>query len=112
MLFRSPEGLTPFRAALEASGSFLSFAQRYTTGHRNIPSDFEVAPALLDEFQGFLSERRIRPTVAEWSANREYIKNRLKTEIFNLAFGVEKGDEVEAQRDAQIQRAVQALRLR
>ncbi len=106
-----PEALNPFRAVLEASSSFLSFAQQYTAG-RKIAADFDVTPALLDEFQLFLSERRIRPSVSEWSANRDYIRNRLKQEIYNLTLGVAKGDEIEAQRDAQIQAAVRALGLR
>ncbi|HYM09397.1 MAG TPA: S41 family peptidase [Bryobacterales bacterium] len=108
----APEPLTPFRAALEASSSFLTFAQRYTSEHRSIPADFEVTPALLDDFQLFLSGRQIRPSLSEWSANRDYIQNRLHTEISNLAFGVDKGDEVEAQRDAQVQAALHALELR
>ncbi|MBI3665654.1 MAG: S41 family peptidase [Acidobacteria bacterium] len=108
----SPEGLTPFRTALETSSSFLKFAQRYTADRRSIPQDFDVTPELLDDFQAFLSERQIRPALSEWSANREYIRNRLKTEIFNLTFGVEKGDEVEAQRDRQVQKALEALDLR
>lgn len=104
-----PEGLTPFRAALEASSSFLAFAQRYTADHHSVSPDLEVTPGLLDDFQSFLSQRQIRPSLSEWSANRTYIANRLKTEIFNLALGVDKGDEVEAQRDAQIQKALEAL---
>ncbi len=106
-----PDGLTPFRTVLEASTSFLTFAQRYVSEHRNIPSNFGITPELLDEFQGFLSERQIRPSLSEWSANREFIQIRLQTEIFNLAFGVEKGDEIDARRDAQIRQAVQALGL-
>ena len=39
----------------------------------------------------------------------DFIRNRLKTEIFNQAFGVEKGDEVEAQRDVQILKALEAI---
>ncbi len=105
------EGLTPFRVALEASSSFLNFAQQYTASRR-IPAGFDVTPALLDELQAWLSERKIRPSVSEWSANRAYLRNRLKTEIYNLAFGVAKGDEVEAERDAQIQAAARALGLR
>jgi carboxyl-terminal processing protease len=105
------EALTPFRVALEAGSSFLSFAQRYTAGHK-IPAGFEVTSELLDEFQLYLSEHRIRPSLSEWSANREFVRSRLKQEIYNLAFGVAKGDEVEAQRDAQIQAAVRALNLR
>ncbi len=45
----------------------------------------------------------------EWSAERDFIVNRLKTEIFNLTLGVAKGDEVEAQRDPQIQKALELL---
>jgi len=33
----------------------------------------------------------------------------LKTDVFALAFGVEKGDEVEAQGDVPIQKAVEAV---
>ena len=37
------------------------------------------------------------------------IQWRLKTELYNLALGVEKGDEVEAQSDPQIQKALEAV---
>ena len=47
--------------------------------------------------------------MAEWSAEREFIENRLKTEIFNQALGVEKGDEVEAHRDPVILKALAAI---
>ena len=40
---------------------------------------------------------------------RDFIANRLKTEIFNQALGVEKGDEVEAQRDPQISKALEIM---
>ena len=49
------------------------------------------------------------PSVAEWSSELGFIRNRIKTEIFNQSLGVEKGDEVEAQRDPQIQRAVELI---
>jgi carboxyl-terminal processing protease len=104
-----PERPTPLRAVLDASGSFTTFAIDYFGKHPDIPKDFEVSSALLDEFQLFLSQRNIQPGVADWSRERDFIQNRLKTEIFNQAFGVEKGDEVEAQRDAQIQKAVQVI---
>ncbi len=38
-----------------------------------------------------------------------FIEWRLKTDIYNLALGVEKGDEVEAQADQQIQKALEAV---
>jgi len=104
-----PEPNTRLRAALEATGSFTTFAIDYVRQHPVTPPDFEVTSALLDEFRLFLSERRIQPGITEWSGEGALIRNRLKTEIFNQAFGVEKGDEVEAQRDPLILKALQVI---
>jgi carboxyl-terminal processing protease len=104
-----PEAPNRLRAVLDASASFTTFAIDYFTRHPEITKDFEVSPALLDEFQLFLSQRNIQPGVADWSKERDFLVNRLKTEIFTQAFGIEKSDEVEAQRDAQIQKALEAI---
>ena len=63
----------------------------------------------LDQFQEWLSERQIQPALREWIESRDFIEWRLKTEVYNLALGVEKGDEVEAQSDPQIQKALGAV---
>jgi carboxyl-terminal processing protease len=97
------------RMVLDASGSFTTFATGYVAQHKITP-DFELTPEVLDEFQVFLAQHDIQPGVNEWSAERDFIANRLKTEIFNLTLGVEKGDEVEAQRDPQIMKALEVLK--
>jgi hypothetical protein len=63
----------------------------------------------MDELQSSLSGRNIRPGVAEWSSDREWVRNRLKQEIFNQALGVAKGDEVEAAQDPAVLTALRAL---
>jgi carboxyl-terminal processing protease len=103
-----PQAMNRLRAALEASGSFTNFATEYLSKHK-VTDEFEVTGEMLDEFRGYLSERHIQPGVPEWVVEREFLENRLKTEIFNQAFGVEKGDEIEAQRDPAIQKAVETL---
>jgi carboxyl-terminal processing protease len=100
---------TRLQVFLDASGSFTSFATAYVRAHPGLAETFEVTPQLLDELQGFLAERKVLPSLREWSEVRDWTSNRLKTEIFNQAFGVEKGDEIEAQRDAVILAAVKAL---
>jgi hypothetical protein len=55
-------------------------------------------------------DNNILPGVWEWSEIRAWMMSRIKTEIFNQAFGVEKGDQVEAQNDVAIQAALKALR--
>jgi carboxyl-terminal processing protease len=103
-----PARMNRLRAVLEASGSFPDFATQYLRDNK-VTQDFEIAPGLLDRFRVFLSERRIQPGLAEWSAEGDFISNRLLAEIFNQAFGVAKGDEVEARRDPVVQKAVEVL---
>ncbi|MGO9009379.1 MAG: S41 family peptidase [Bryobacteraceae bacterium] len=100
----APPSMDRLREVLEATGSFTTFATEYLRDHK-VSDEFEVTPELLDQFQVFLAAHNIEPGVTEWSKESDFVANRLKTEIFNQAFGVEKGDEVEAERDPAIQRA-------
>ncbi|MEJ7607504.1 MAG: S41 family peptidase, partial [Bryobacteraceae bacterium] len=106
------EAVTPLRGFLEANGAFTTFATEYLQRNRGVTSKFEVSNELLDEFQSMLSQSNVRPGIAEWSSERSWIRNRLRQEIFNQALGVEKGDEVEAERDPVILAALAKLRSR
>jgi carboxyl-terminal processing protease len=104
----APQGLDRLEAVLEASGSFPTFATQYLSNHK-VDEEFEVSPQVLDDFRVYLAGKQIQPGQGEWVLERPFLENRLKTEIFNQAFGVEKGDEIEAQRDPAIQRAIEVL---
>jgi carboxyl-terminal processing protease len=103
-----PEPVSRLRAVLDASGSFVSFGAPYARDHKITP-DFEVTGTLLDQFRGYLAEHDIQPPVSDWLSERPWIESRLKQEIFNLSFGVAKGDEVEAQRDPIMRAALRSL---
>jgi carboxyl-terminal processing protease len=103
-----PAPLDRLSQVLDATASFTTFASEYVQRH-TIDASFEVTPAMLDELQVFLSARRIQPSVGEWANHRVWIQSRLKQEVMTLAFGVAKGGEVEMQRDAVVQRALQKL---
>jgi carboxyl-terminal processing protease len=103
-----PPAMNRLRAVLDASGSFTNFATEYLRKNK-VTGDFEVTADVLRAFQLFLSERGIQPGVAELAVEQAFMSNRLKTEIFNQAFGVEKGDEVEAQRDPVILKALEIV---
>jgi carboxyl-terminal processing protease len=97
------------RTVLEASGAYPTFATEFNHANK-VTEKFEVTPKVLDQFQAWLAEHQIQPGVAEWSRETDDIRGRLKTEIFNQALGVEKGDEIDAQRDVLIQKAIEVLR--
>ena len=93
---------------LEASGILTAFASEYVQAH-DIPENFDVTPELLDQLKVSLSQREIQPGIGEWLRDRDLIQSKLKQEIVNLKFGVEKGDQIEMQRDAVVLRAIESL---
>lgn len=104
-----PAPITRLQMVLEATASFTSFATESIRKLPPIKEDFEVPSSLLDEFQSYLAQRNIQPGVTEWSSEREWIRSRLRQEIFNQALGVAKGDEVSLQQDPQVLKALEAL---
>ncbi len=105
-----PRSYSRFGQYLEASASYAGFATDWLSGHRADASrEMEITPALLDDFQLWLSRRNIRPVLAEWTAERQTIRRRLKQEILNQAISVESGDEVELRADPVVVRAIALL---
>jgi carboxyl-terminal processing protease len=97
-----PPALSRLQYVLEANGAFTDYARR-------LRSDVAVTPQILDDFQFWLTQRNIQPSVADWTRDRAWIESRLRQEILNLSLGVEKGDEVEMMRDPLVRRALEAL---
>ena len=105
----TPAQLTRLESILDGSGLMTAFATHYLAGHSPLPDHFEVTSDLLDELKVELAVRSIQPSAGEWIEESRWLKSRLKEEIVTQAFGVSKGDEVLAQRDPQVQAALQAL---
>jgi carboxyl-terminal processing protease len=102
------EAMTRLRAALDASGVMTAFATGYIRQHK-IDEWFDVTPEILDQFEVYAAEHGIQPSFGEWSQERAWVTSRLKQEIVNQGVSIEKGDEVEAQRDPQVREAVKRL---
>ncbi len=101
------QAYSPLGRVLEASGSYPNFATEWLKNRSaSVSGDFEITAEILDEFQLWLSRRNIRPTLAEWTAERETVRRRLKQEILNQALGVAAGDEVELRADPVVLRAL------
>jgi carboxyl-terminal processing protease len=105
-----PAARSQLETVLDASGAITAFATNYLSRHPTVPPNFAIAPGIMDDLKVFLSQRRIQPSVAEWSQERPWIANRLLEEILTQAHGVAAGDEVAARRDPQVQAALESLR--
>ncbi|HEX4769627.1 MAG TPA: S41 family peptidase [Bryobacteraceae bacterium] len=109
----APASPTRLETVLDASGAVTAFATEYLAHHTSpsspLPDSFKITPEITDEFKVFLSMRRIQPSVGEWANERKWVEIRLLEEIRTLSKGVSAGDQVAAQRDAQIQAALKVL---
>jgi carboxyl-terminal processing protease len=104
-----PASPTRLEAVLDASGSVTRFATQYLAAHSQLPDQFTVTSEMLDEFKVFLAQRDIQPNVSEWARERNWITSRLEQEVVTQARGVAAGDEIEMQRDPQVEAALQAV---
>jgi carboxyl-terminal processing protease len=104
------ETLTRLRGFLDATGAFTTFASEALRKGNPLDADAAMPSTVMDDFRIWLSERSVQPSISEWSADASWIRNRLHQELVNQSIGVEKGDEIEARRDPQVQRAIDFLR--
>lgn len=100
---------TRLQVFLDANGVLTAFATEFLAKKPAITPEFKVDGKLLDELAGYMADRNVRPGVAEWSADRDWIQMRVQQEIFNQSLGVEKGDEVEMRQDVVVKRALEVL---
>jgi carboxyl-terminal processing protease len=95
----------PWVSFLDQRGIFTSFASEYLTLRGKVERSFEPDTKVLDNFRNFLGEQGIRVPEEYWTLDQDYLKLKIKAELFNLIFGLAVGDEVETRGDPQVQKA-------
>jgi carboxyl-terminal processing protease len=97
------------RVFLDSNGLITLYAREWVSKNPKPGPAWTLPLRELDRFQLWLSEKNVQPSLNEWGRDRDWMLNRLEQEIANLTLGVERGDEVEAKRDPQIQAALALL---
>ena len=105
-----PWRLDPWTTALEQSTAFINFAQSYLERHGRISGEFEANEAVMEEFGRFLTEGGVQIPEQSWEEHRSFLKTRIQVELFNLTFGMSRGDEVEVRADPQVRAAREAVK--
>jgi len=102
LMFRS-DALFP---AEQGVGGFT----RYFLGSKpTITHSFEVDDNVLREFRSFLSKHNVKYTEAEYDENLDWIKRKIKQEVFMSAYGTQEGDKVLLAADPQVQKAIESI---
>ncbi|HWP85870.1 MAG TPA: S41 family peptidase, partial [Terriglobia bacterium] len=104
-----PWRLEEWAEILDQTTVFINFAQRYVDSHRPITEQFYVDDPLLESFRRYLREAGFEVSDQQWRQNALFLRTKLRAEVFNLVFGISKGDEALLREDPQVLAAVAAL---
>jgi hypothetical protein len=124
--------LNRFEGLLASKDIFFQYARRLTSGQVPAASSFQlpvnndeividrddpnkpmpkldISDAILDDFQQFLKDRHIDFTPEEIRDNVDFIKRRIRQEVFTSSFGLQEGFRVAIQGDTQVLKALELM---
>ena len=134
----SPDIQVPIRelnrveALLQSKDVFFEYARRLTSGQVAAASNFqlplkneevnttagkgsrpvpklEITDAIMDDFKTFLRSRNVELTDEDIQSNVDFIKRRIKQEVYTSSFGMQEGFKIAIQGDTQVVKALEAL---
>ncbi|HUU15400.1 MAG TPA: S41 family peptidase [Terriglobia bacterium] len=97
--------LDPWVTFLNQRGTFTTFSSEFLTTGERVNRSFEPDAPVLARFRDFLDRQRIRVPEEYWGEDQDFLKLRIKTELFNLVFGLDVGEEIETRSDPQVRKA-------
>jgi carboxyl-terminal processing protease len=125
--------LNRFEALLNSKDIFFEYARRLASGQVPAASNFilpikndevktaaprmdaasvaklEITDAILADFKEFLRARKVEFTGQDITDNIDFIRRRIKQEVFTSSFGLQEGFRVAVQGDTQVQKALEVL---
>ncbi|MBP1623325.1 MAG: carboxyl-terminal protease [Acidobacteria bacterium] len=116
--------LNRFEGRLAAKDIYFQYARRLTSGQvpsashfqleekakslKSIPS-LDITDAIMLDFKNFLRNRNIEFTDEDIQSNADFIKRRIRREVFNSLFGLQEGVRIDIQGDNQVQKALEMM---
>ncbi|PYU14903.1 MAG: S41 family peptidase, partial [Acidobacteria bacterium] len=85
------------------------FTRHYLGTRPTITKDFEANNAVLSEFRKFLASKNIRYTEPEMAENLDWVKRKIRQEVFASIFGQQEGFKVQLETDSQLRAGIDAI---
>ena len=108
--------LTKFEQSLYRNDVFFpaetgvgGFTRYYLGTKPTIAKEFEADDNVMRAFRKYLSKHNVRFTEPEMAENLDWIKRKIKQEVFMSSFGQQEGLKVLLEADPQVQKAVEAV---
>ena len=101
--------LNRFQRSLAQKYVFFNFTKRYLAENRAISRSFEADDAVLERFRAFLGEEQVTFEESDLVANLDYVRHKIKLELYLSVFGMDEAYKLEAGADTQILKAIELL---
>jgi carboxyl-terminal processing protease len=122
--------LNRFEALLASKDVFFEYARRLTSGQVPAASNFqlpvksdevnapkapkqssrlEITDAIMEDFKQFLRSKNLEFKDEDVQSNIDYIKRRIKQEVYTSSFGLQEGFRVAIQGDTQVMKALEVM---
>jgi len=85
------------------------FTRAYLGERPTITHDFSVDDNVMHEFRNYLSKHNVRYAEADLAENQDWVKRKIKQEVFMSTFGMQDGFKVLLEADPQVQKAVDSV---
>lgn len=85
------------------------FTRHFLGTKPTITKDFQVDDSLMKSFRDYLAEKNIRYTEPDMSENLDWIKRKIKQEVFMSVFGQQEGFKVLLVADPQVEKAAESV---
>ena len=85
------------------------FTRHYLATRPTITKDFVVEDGVMSDFRKFLASKNVRYTEPELAENMDWVKRKIKQEVFVSTFGQQEGFKIQLEADPQLISAVDAV---
>jgi carboxyl-terminal processing protease len=85
------------------------FTRFYLGTRPTVTKEFTADDTVMKDFREYLAKKNVRYTEPELSENMDWIKRKIKQEVFMSVFGQQEGFKVELEADPQVQKAVDSI---
>jgi carboxyl-terminal processing protease len=108
--------LTKFQEALIRGDVFFpyeagvgGFTRHYLGERPTVTKEFTVDDNVMRDFREYLAKHNVHYTEPELAENLDWIKRKIKQEVFMSVYGQQEGFKVELEADPQVQKAVDSI---
>src|SRR5579884_1639350 len=107
--FSEPDAGPYASAVLGNLGTFF-FAVDYFGSHpAKLAPNWKPDDTMMNNLRAFMDNRGIQATDSEFAADREFLRERLREELFVTAFSKERSDQVALENDPELQKAMASM---